>query len=253
MNPDIDKRYRASEAYETFLKARRAEICERIAAAAARAGRQTDEITLLAVSKTVDVPELVSAHLVGYEIFGENRPQELRRKRQLLAEVEDLEPQHFHMIGNLQKNKINQVLDANVELIHSVASRDLAQALSKRAAAREKNVSILLEVNVSGEQTKAGMSVLDALMSAEEIAELPALSLTGLMTMAPVDNGDEARRSFSGLRELRDRLVAQTGLALPVLSCGMSGDFEIAVEEGATLLRLGRVVFSPDFTLDDKH
>lgn len=250
MNPLIDQSYRASEDYETFLASRRAEILERIEAAARRATRDVAEISAIAVSKTVDVPQLVSAYMAGYECFGENRPQELRRKLGLLAEVPGLPRQRFHMIGNLQKNKINQVLDCDVELVHSISSLELARAISKRAQVRDKQLAVLLEVNVSGEQSKSGVTMVEALTCANEIAALPKLSLEGLMTMAPVGNRDEARRTFSGLRELRDQLHKVTGLPLEILSCGMSGDFEIAVEEGATLLRLGRVVFSPEFHLE---
>ena len=228
------------DGYREFLSARRAYLMGRIAEAAARAGRDASEVELLAVSKTVDVAAVRCALQVGYATFGENRPQELKRKA---AELPDV---RFDMIGNLQKNKINQVLAAST-LVHSVSSLHLAEAISSRALARSLQVRCLMEVNVSGEESKAGFSPAEARAAAERLAGLPSIALEGCMCMAPAGDMDAARRSFSGLRDLREVLRADTGLALPTLSCGMSGDFEIAVEEGSTLLRLGRIVFDPHY------
>lgn len=234
--------------YEAFLAARRAEILERIADAALRSGRAVNEIELLAVSKTVGPSEVVSAWKAGYRLFGENRPQELVRKLIALSEVPDLEGITFDMIGNLQKNKINQVL-GNARRIHSVSSLHLAQAISKRAEARGLVVPVLLEVNVSGEASKSGFEPHEVLAQAENVVKLDGIRVDGVMTMAPAGDDDAARRTFSALRDLRDDLRVVCGLPLDVLSCGMSDDFTIAVEEGSTLVRLGRIVFDQGYEL----
>ena len=232
--------------YEAFLRSRRAEILERVAAAAGRSGRDASEVEVIAVSKTVGADEVVDAIHAGWTRFGENRPQELGRKLEALSHVPEGADVTFDMIGNLQKNKINQVI-GRVRLIHSVSSAHLAEAISKRSEARGIASDVLLEVNVSGEASKSGFSPDDARSCAEAIVGLPGLSVRGLMTMAPAGDPDAARRTFSGLRELADELRARTGLALETLSCGMSDDFEIAVEEGSTLVRLGRYVFDQGF------
>lgn len=235
------------EGYGTFLSERRSQILERIGEAARRAGRDPSEVTLLAVSKTVGVREVELARAAGYRLFGENRPQELVRKVAGLAEG-DCPRVRFDMIGNLQTNKINQVLGA-ASLIHSVSSTHLAEAISKRAQARGMRARVLVEVNVSGEASKSGYAAAEVLEEAERLMELDGIALEGVMTMAPAHDDDAARSTFSGLREVADRMRRLTGLPLPVLSCGMSDDFHIAVEEGSTLVRLGRTVFDPGYDL----
>ena len=232
--------------YEAFLRSRRAEILERMAAAARRAGRDASEVEAIAVSKTVGVEEVVDAIRAGWTRFGENRPQELGRKLEGLSGVPEADGVSFDMIGNLQKNKINQVI-GRVRLIHSVSSAHLAEAISKRSEARGIASDALLEVNVSGEASKSGFSPDEVLGCAEGLAGLAGLRIRGLMAMAPAGDPDAARRTFSGLRELAEELRRRTGLALETLSCGMSEDFEIAVEEGSTLVRLGRCVFDQGF------
>lgn len=221
---------------------RRAEIVDRIERACRKAGRDASEITVTAVSKTVDVDAVVAAWRSGYRVFAENRPQELARKAEILSEDPEMGGIRFDMIGNLQTNKINQVL-AHATLIHSISSAHLAEAVSRRAAAKGKVAPVLLEVNVSGEDSKSGFSPDEALRALDGLSELDGISIEGLMTMAPAGMPDVARTTFSGLRELRDRMRAVSDGDLAVLSCGMSDDFEIAVEEGSTLVRLGRVVF----------
>jgi pyridoxal phosphate enzyme (YggS family) len=238
-----------SEEYGGFLQKRRGEILERVEAAARRAGRDSSKISMIAVSKTVDIPEVVLAHAAGYQAFGENRPQELKRKIDGLAAYPEMSDVRFDMIGNLQTNKINQVLDCDVTLVHSISSSHLAQAVSKRAVARGKHTHALLEVNVSGEASKSGFAPAELRKAIGGLLELPGLSIEGFMTMAPAGDMVAARRTFSGLRELRDELASSHGMPFKILSCGMSDDFEIAVEEGATLLRLGRVVFDPAYAL----
>ena len=238
---------RERDRYGAFLSERRRELAERIASAATRSGRDASEVTLLAVSKTVGVEEVLIAHSVGYRVFGENRPQELKRKVAELESYHEMDDARFDMIGNLQKNKINQVLSA-ATLIHSVSSEHLLEAIARRAGTRGQVARCLLEVNVSGEASKSGFDPSEVLSVCELAQESEWVRIEGMMTMAPAGDMDEARRTFSGLRELRDGRVERTGLPLEVLSCGMSGDFEIAIEEGSTLVRLGRIVFDPAFT-----
>lgn len=243
----------SAEEYLEFMKARRAQIMARVEAALERAGRSASELKVAAVSKTVGVPETVAAIQAGYDLFAENRPQELARKLAGLAQIEGLPPVRFDMIGNLQTNKINSVL-GSAALIHSVSSLHLAEAISQRA---ERKVAagelagpqpVLLEANVSGEESKSGFAAEELRTAMDELVELPGIEIRGLMTMAPRGSADVARKTFAGLRELKDELArAYPELSLTELSCGMSEDFEPAIEEGSTLIRLGRVVFSPDF------
>ena len=234
-----------------LMRARREQILERFYAALDRAGRPHDAARLIAVSKTVGVDETIAAIRAGYRHFAENRPQELVRKLTGLAEHPELPEVRFDMIGN----KINAVL-GSAELIHSVGSLHLAQAISSRATRKIEAgelvapQQVLIEVNVSGEESKGGFSPDEIRAAAGELAELEGICVQGLMTMAPRGNKDVARRTFAGLRELRDELeAAHPDLNLPELSCGMSEDFEPALEEGSTLVRLGRVVFSPEFAV----
>ncbi len=232
--------------YQAFLGQRRGELLERIEDAARRVGRDPSEVGLIAVSKTVGDVEVEQAYRVGYRVFGENRPQELKRKVSAVRSNPAMNDATFHMIGNLQKNKINQVL-GNATLVHSVSSAHLAQAISQRSLARDAVTPCLLEVNVSGEASKSGLSPKEVDETLDLVMQLEGISLQGLMTMAPAGDLDAARACFFGLRELRDRLRERCGMPLAVLSCGMSGDFEVAVEEGSTLVRLGRIVFDPSY------
>lgn len=232
--------------YAEFLSRRRQQILERIERAATKANRAADEVMLVAVSKTVGCDELGLAYNAGYRTFGENRPQELKRKVQYVREHEQMAGVRFDMIGNLQTNKINQVL-GNAQLVHSVSSVHLAEAIARRSAARNMVTDCLMEVNVSGEASKSGFTPDEARAAIESLRAMEGIAVKGLMTMAPARNDAAARATFSGLRELRDELRASTGLELGELSCGMSGDFEIAVEEGSTMVRLGRIVFDPTY------
>ena len=171
--------------YEAFLRERREAICERIADSARRAGREPGEVEAIAVSN-----------------FGENRPQELGRKLEALEAAG--RPVRFDMIGNLQKNKINQVI-GRVRLIHSISSAHLAEAVSTRCEARGIVADVLLETNVSGERSKSGFSPDELRAAIEGVLALPGISVRGLMTMAPAGDPDAARRTFSGLRERRSR------------------------------------------------
>ena len=236
------------ESYGLFLAERRRDIAARLAEACARAGREPSEVGMLAVSKTVEPEAVLRAWRAGWRSFAENRPQELGRKLDFVGQQAspEMSSARFDLIGNLQKNKINQVI-GRVRLIHSVSSVELARAVSTRCEARGIEQACLLEVNVSGEQSKSGFAPDEVRAAAEELCGLPAIRIEGLMTMAPRGDADAARRTFSGLRELACELRSRTGLDLPALSCGMSDDFQIAVEEGSTLVRLGRVAFDPGY------
>lgn len=234
------------ETYRAFLAERRAEILDQAREACRRSGRAEDGVEMIAVSKTVGPDEVRAAYELGWRLFGENRPQELNRKLAALDGCEDMPGTSFDMIGNLQTNKINQVL-GRVRLIHSVSSLHLAEAISKRAANQGMVARALLEVNVSGELSKSGFSPDEARASLECVCALEGIRVEGLMTMAPLGDPGKARKTFSGLRELRDDLSVRSGLALATLSCGMSDDFAIAIEEGSTLVRLGRIVFSEGY------
>lgn len=240
--------------YRENIERRREEILARMDAALAKSGRTRSDARLVAVSKTVGVDEVLAAVAAGYRDFGENRPQELTRKLEALRAVEGLPALRFDMIGNLQTNKINAVL-GRAGLIHSIGSRHLAEAVSTRVMRRmdagelAAPQAVLIEVNVSGEGTKAGFSPDELRASMAELGCLCGIRICGLMTMAPRGDKERARSCFSGLRELRDELASAHGLELPELSCGMSEDFEVALEEGSTIVRLGRVVFDPAFAV----
>lgn len=251
------------EAYGAAIADRRARILERVEAACERAGRTSDEVKVMTVSKTVDVPQVLAAIRAGYRLFGENRPQELARKLEGLAaaardgavEGISLDALRFDMIGNLQTNKINAVL-GRAACIHSISSVHLAEAVASRAARRvaagelAAPQPVLLEVNVSGEASKSGFAPDELRAAFPGLLELEGIRISGLMTMAPQGDAQTARRTFAGLRELRDELAAAHPAAdLAELSCGMSEDFELAIEEGSTLVRLGRVAFDPGFEL----
>lgn len=235
--------------YIESMARRREQILSRIDAACERSGRRRDDLKLLAVSKTVGVEEVLAAISVGYRSFGENRPQELTRKFDALHAVPDLPKIRFDMIGNLQTNKINAVL-GRAELVHSISSLHLAEAVSERAVRRATVQDVLLEVNVSGEASKSGFAPEEVLASLEDLMSLRGIRIKGLMTMAPRGDARRAHLTFAGLRDVRDRIASEApALDLAELSCGMSEDFEAAIEEGSTIIRLGRVVFSPDFEI----
>ena len=243
------------EGYEEAVRARRAEINDRIEAACRRAGRDPLEVTVIAVSKTVGPEEVAAAARAGYDRFGENRPQELVRKIGALAEM-GAGALSFDMIGNLQKNKINAVL-GRVGLIHSISSLHLAEAVSSRQERRREEGAadgpqdVLLEVNVSGEETKSGFSPDGLRAAVDALRGLRGIRVRGLMTMAPRGDKGIARATFAGLRELAIEISEVTpGQPLEELSCGMSEDFEVACEEGSTIVRLGRVALDPAFALE---
>jgi hypothetical protein len=211
---------------------------EKIATTARRAGRAPDSVRLVAVSKTQPAKAIVTAAATGQRIFGENRVQEAREK--IPACPPGLE---WHLLGHLQKNKVRQALSL-FSFFHSIDSQALAGAIDRIAGETGRKVDGLLEVNVSGEETKHGFTPAQLREAFPALAALPHLRIRGLMTMAPYsENPEAARPVFRALRELRDELQSAHGAALPELSMGMSGDFEPAIEEGATLVRLGSSIF----------
>lgn len=226
---------------------------ERIEAAARRAGRSPEEILLVAVTKTLAAERLVGAALLGLTVFGENRVQEAHEKRERLAEIASADGVaarallhvRWELIGHLQSNKAQRALSL-FERIQSVDSVRLAEALNQRSLALGQRTPVLLEVNVGAEASKSGFTVDDVVESARTITALPGLRAEGLMTVAPITPEPEgARPYFRRLRELRDqlRVVAPVDGGWRELSMGMTDDFEVAIEEGATLVRIGRGLF----------
>lgn len=211
-----------------------------IAHAAERVGRTADEITLVAVSKTKPIELVQVAYNQSITNFGENRVQEA------LAKIEAFHPADvsWHMIGHLQTNKSAKVVGA-FALIHSVDNLHLAQTLNRHAEAHALRQAILLQVNVAGEASKEGMTPEETPTLARQIASLPHLEIRGLMTIAPlVQNPEEVRPVFRGLRLLRDQLRdALADVNWSHLSMGMTDDYQIAIEEGATIVRVGRAIF----------
>ncbi|HEX9039272.1 MAG TPA: YggS family pyridoxal phosphate-dependent enzyme [Ktedonobacterales bacterium] len=230
------------------------DIQGRIHAAASRVGRAEGEVTLVAVTKTVSAERVAAAAMLGLDVFGENRVQEALEKRELLASLAASHPEvdqamgraRWELIGHLQTNKAARALELFAR-IQSVDSVRLAEALSARAEGRARALPILLEVNIGGESSKSGFAVGEVESAAHEILALPALRIEGLMTVAPIAGDPEQTRPvFRALRELRDHLRATHHSDLASwneLSMGMSDDFEVAIEEGATLVRIGRGLF----------
>ena len=214
------------------IEANLRDIEHRIAGACERAGRSPDEVTLVAVTKTIDVPAIEAAFRAGIRHFGENRVQEAMPKIDQLSDMRsDLT---WHMIGHLQTNKAKTAVDI-FDIIHSVDSLKLAETISRRS---ERRLPVLIEVNVGGEVTKTGFSVSEVDEAVKQIGSLPNVQIVGLMTIAPwVSDAEEVRPVFRRLREMGD------ALGLSHLSMGMTDDFEVAIEEGATLVRIGRAIF----------
>jgi hypothetical protein len=219
-----------------------AEVKERIADAAARAGRDPQSVRLVAVTKTVPTDAIRTLLAAGQMDIGENRAQQLRdRSRRLEAAGV-----RWHMIGRLQRNKIKYVVPT-CSMIHSVDSLRLAEAIEKRAARDDTTAVCLLEVNVAGEEQKGGVEPDEAAELAARIAALPHVDLAGLMTMAPfVDDAEETRPVFARLRERLEHINREADLPRPLteLSMGMTQDYEVAVEEGATIVRIGSALFA---------
>ena len=216
------------------IRANLERVRERIARAAERAGRRAGDVTLVAVSKTVEAARVREAIAAGVTALGENRVQEARAK---IAEIG--RPVPWHLIGHLQTNKAKDALEL-FDVIHSLDRLELAAELDRRARQRGRDVVTLLQVNVGGETSKGGVAPDEVGRALEAIAKLERVLVRGLMTIPPeVERAEQARGWFRMLRELAERHD------LRELSMGMSGDFEVAIEEGATLVRVGTAVFGP--------
>ncbi|MDE7276952.1 MAG: YggS family pyridoxal phosphate-dependent enzyme [Lachnospiraceae bacterium] len=219
-------------------------VRENIRAACEKSGRKAEDVTLIAVSKTKPVSMLQEAYECGCRDFGENKVQELMEKWEQMPK--DI---RWHMIGHLQRNKVKYIVD-KVYMIHSVDSLRLAEEISKEAGKKGVTVSILIEINVAEEETKFGTTCEDAVQLVEEIAKLPHLVIKGLMTIAPyVENAEENKQYFEKLRQIYVDTNHKNidNVYMAELSMGMTGDYETAIAEGATYVRVGTGIFGERF------
>ena len=225
---------------ETNITANINTIKQRIAAAAAKSQRDPDSIKLLAVTKTVPPVCLGEAIEAGITMFGENYVQEAKEKIAVIGPRAQ-----WHMIGHLQTNKAKYAVNL-FNYIHSIDRMDLARELDKKAHLTGHKMNILIEINVSGEKTKNGIPAAAAISLVKDVSSLENLFVRGLMTMAPYSgNPENSRPYFSSLRNLRDDIIRAgiTGILMEELSMGMTDDFEVAIEEGSTIVRIGRAIF----------
>jgi pyridoxal phosphate enzyme (YggS family) len=216
------------------------EIEQRLARACERAGRKREEVLLLGASKYANAEKIREAYQCGVRVFGESRAQDFLKKFEELKEL----PIDWHFIGNLQTNKVKYIID-KVSLIHSLDRPSLAEEIQKRAERLGKVQDVLIEVNVGKEETKGGVYEEDLEKLFEYCLSLKNLRVLGLMAIPPYkENPEEVRPYFVKLRKLKEKLEELYKIKLPHLSMGMSGDFEVAVEEGATIVRIGSAIFS---------
>lgn len=223
-----------------MIKENVAEVEARIQAACERAGRRREEVTLIAVSKTKPVRDIYEVMETGIKDFGENKVQEMCDKIEMIQQ-----PLNWHMIGHLQRNKVKYIVD-KATLIHSVDSLRLAQQISQEAQKKSVESNILIEVNVAEEESKFGLSTAEVIQMVEEISKLPSVHIKGLMTVAPfTDNPEENRPYFRNLKQLAVDIAEKNidNVTMSVLSMGMTGDYEVAIEEGATMVRVGTGIF----------
>jgi pyridoxal phosphate enzyme (YggS family) len=224
------------------MRANLGRVQESVARACARAGRAPDSVLLIAVSKTMEVERVRLAIAAGVAALGENRVQEAKEKIEALGR-----PVPWHLIGSLQTNKARDAVRL-FDWVHSVDRLDLAQELSRRAHAAERTLNVLLQVNLGDEPQKGGVAVAELKSLHEVVAALPSLSVRGLMAIPPAtEQPDQARPYFRRLRELRDEL------GLEHCSMGMSADYEVAIEEGATMVRVGTAIFGPRAPRPEAH
>jgi pyridoxal phosphate enzyme (YggS family) len=223
-----------------FIKQNLKEVEEKICAACKRAGRDRSEVTLIAVSKTKPVEMLEACMDNGITVFGENKVQELCGKYEVLPK--DL---HWHMIGHLQRNKVKYITD-KVELIHSVDSLRLAETIEAEAKKHQVKVPVLIEVNVAEEESKFGLKPEEVIPFLETISHFEYLQVKGLMTIAPyVEDPEENRQIFKNLKQISVDIKEKNmnNITMEILSMGMTGDYQVAVQEGATMVRVGTGIF----------
>ncbi len=228
---------------ETGIRQNLAEVERRICQACERAGRRREEVTLIAVRKTKPLEAIEEAIRCDIHTFGENRVQELMEKQEAISVGKV--PLNWHMIGHLQSNKVKYII-GKTALIHSVDSLHLAKVIEQESAKRECSTRILMEINIAGEESKFGVSPEEAVHLAMEIDKFPHIQLCGLMTVAPfTQDPEENRKYFCKMRKLLIDIVSKTphNSNMGVLSMGMTGDYEVAIEEGATCIRVGTGIF----------
>ena len=225
-----------------MLRERLRKVRERVKQACERAGRDEQSVTLIAVSKTFPMSSVLEAYQAGIRHFGENRVQELNEKSKNLPGVVNNGDIYWHMIGHAQRNKAKDIV-SNADMMHSLDSVRLASELNKRASGLRDKIPCMIQVNVSGESSKFGLQPQEVEGFLEEIREFEHIDPTGLMTLAaPAKNPEDIRPQFTLLRSLRDELGCKYA-SIKNLSMGMSGDFEVAIEEGATHVRIGSLLF----------
>ncbi len=207
-----------------------------------RSHRSPEEVTLIAVSKTKPVEDINYAISNGLYVYGENKVQELTSK---IEQIPNEPPVQWHMIGHLQKNKVKYIV-GQVELIHSVDSYELAKKIQEESAKKDVITNILIEVNIANEPTKYGVQTIEVLPLIESISQFPNIRVKGLMTIAPfVDNPEDNREYFRNLKKLAVDIKSKNidNVTMSILSMGMTGDYEVAIEEGATMVRVGTGIF----------
>lgn len=223
-----------------MLKNQLEEVEKQIQKACDRSGRSREEVTLIAVSKTKPIAMLQEAYNLGVRTFGENKVQELTEKYEALPK--DI---HWHMIGHLQTNKVKYIID-KVDLIHSVDSLKLAETIEKEAAKKNCIANILIEVNVAEEESKFGLQIDEVIPFIEKISTFSHVRIRGLMTIAPfVENAEENRSIFANLHKLSVDITEKNidNVNVNILSMGMTNDYQVAIEEGATMIRVGTGIF----------
>ena len=236
-----ENNFNAYSAYD-YIAHNLKQVHSNIESACAKAGREKESVELIAVSKTKPFEELLAAYDAGERIFGENKVQEICSKYEKISQMPGAV---FHMIGHLQTNKVRQVID-KVAMIHSVDSLHLAEVISREAEKTGCRMDILIEVNVAGEESKFGVNCSEVENLVRECAKLSGVHVCGLMTIAPyVENSEENRQYFKKLKQLCVDLKAKNidNTDMDVLSMGMTGDYQAAIEEGATMVRVGTGIF----------
>lgn len=223
-----------------MIKENLAHVCENVSNSISKAKRKPEEVTLIAVSKTKPIEDLWEAYNDGVRDFGENKVQELVDKYEIMPK--DV---RFHMIGHLQKNKVKYLIN-RAFLIHGVDSLELARVIQKESQKADVITNILIEVNVAREETKFGIAPEEALSLVKEISLLPNVRIKGLMTIAPyVEDAEENRQHFVALHKLGIDIASQNidNVSMDIYSMGMTGDYQVAIEEGATMVRVGTGIF----------